>query len=97
MIIQIVRFRSSLNLDDVMETAKKRAPEFERLPGLLQKYYTTTENGDKVAGIYVWDSADALREFRDSELAATIAQSYQVQGSPEIEIYEVEFTLRPME
>ena len=97
MIIQIVRFESALDFNEAIEIAKKRAPEFEKLTGLLQKYYTTTDGGKKIAGIYVWDNEESLKQFRASELAATIPQSYQIQGVPEFERYDVEFPLRPME
>lgn len=94
MIIQVVRFESALDFEAVLEVARERAPEFEKLPGLLQKYYTRAENGAKVAGIYVWDSEESMQEYRNSGLAATIPKAYQVQGAPEVEIYEVEFSLR---
>ena len=44
-------------------------------------------------GIYLWDSEQSIREFRESELARTIPSAYQVAGQPRIEIFEV---LRPL-
>jgi len=37
--IVLVRFRSRLSLDEVMDIAEKRFPEFQALAGLQQKYY----------------------------------------------------------
>jgi heme-degrading monooxygenase HmoA len=94
MIVQVIRFESPLDYERVLELARERSPEFEKLPGLVQKYYTRTTDQSRYAGIYVWDSAESLEQFRASELAAGIPETYQVQGTPEIEVYEVAFCLR---
>jgi heme-degrading monooxygenase HmoA len=94
MVVQVIRFQSSLDYESVLKIARERAPDFEKLPGLVQKYYTQTADGSRIAGIYVWDSAESLEQYRASELAASIPETYQVQGTPEIEVYEVAFCLR---
>ena len=91
---KVVRFQSKLDFEGVIETSKTRIPEFEKLTGLIQKYYTQTADGNRIAGIYVWDCEDSLEKFRASELAASIPQVYQIIGPPEIETYEVAYTLR---
>lgn len=94
MIVQVIRFQSPLDLESILEISRQRAPEFEKLPGLVQKYYTQTADKNRIAGIYVWDSPESLEEFRASELAASIPETYQVAGDPEIETYEVAYCLR---
>ena len=94
MIVQIVEFQSDLNSDKVVELYKKRAPEYEKLQGLIQKYYVKTEDGKHFGGIYVWDSKKSMEKFRNSELAASIPNTYQFVGEPEKETYEVAFSLR---
>ena len=94
MIIQVVEFQSDLNSDKVVELYKKRAPEYEKLQGLIQKYYVKTEDGKRFGGIYVWDSKESMEKFSNSELAASIPNTYQVVGEPEKETYEVAFPLR---
>lgn len=94
MIVQVTRFQSALDFERVLEVARERAPEFEKLPGLVQKYYTQAADGSRIAGIYVWDSAESLEQYRSSELAASIPDAYQVLGAPEVEVYEVAFCLR---
>ena len=94
MIVQIVEFQSDLNSDKVVELYKKRAPEYEKLQGLIQKYYLKTEDGKRLGGIYVWDSKESMEKFSNSELAASIPNTYQVVGEPEKETYEVAFSLR---
>jgi hypothetical protein len=61
---------------------------------LQQKYYLQDVASGEFAGLYLWKSPEALAEFRDSELRATIAKAYQVQGEPRVEVYRVAKTLR---
>jgi heme-degrading monooxygenase HmoA len=45
-------------------------------------------------GIYVWDDEDSMREFRKSDLAATIPEANRVEGEPRVEIFDVVSILR---
>lgn len=90
----LVRFRSLLTLDEVTEIVEKRAPEFEALAGLQQKYYLQDSNTGEYAGLYLWDSPESCDAFRNSELRASIAKAYHVEGEPRIEMYRVFKTLR---
>jgi hypothetical protein len=94
MIIQTIRFSTALSLDEVLSVAKERAPQFQALAGLVQKYYVKTEPPGQIAGIYLWDSMDSLEAYRGSALAKSIPKAYQVQGTPVIDTYEVLFPLR---
>ena len=87
-------FNLNLILKKINELYKKRAPEYEKLQGLIQKYYVKTEDGKRLGGIYVWDSKESMEKFSNSELAASIPNTYQVVGEPEKETYEVAFPLR---
>jgi heme-degrading monooxygenase HmoA len=93
-LIMRVRFKSALSFDEVNEVVDRRAPEFEALAGLLQKYYLQDPVTGAYAGLYLWESADALDEYRDSDLRASIAEAYQSEGEPDIEVYRVLKTLR---
>lgn len=89
-----VRFKSALSLAEVTEIVEQRAPEFAALAGLRQKYYLQDMMTGEYAGLYIWESAEALQEFRDSELRTTIAKAYQAIGEPNIEVYRVFKILR---
>lgn len=93
-LILLVRFKSPLSLEEVTDIVEKRAPEFSALEGLQQKYYLQDATSGEYAGLYLWDSPDALNAFRNSELRATIAKAYQVDGEPRVEVYCVFKTLR---
>jgi len=89
-----VRFRSKLPFDEVMKIAEERAPEFRALAGLQQKYYLRDPATGEIAGLYLWESQEALTAYRESELRASIAKAYQAEGEPRVEVYRVVKTLR---
>lgn len=94
MIIQIIKLKSELQEDELLRKAKERAPQFEAIPGLIQKYYVKEAEPGHYGGIYVWDSAESMEAYRASDLAATIPQAYQILEAPDIEIMDVLFSLR---
>jgi heme-degrading monooxygenase HmoA len=94
MILQIVRLKTTLSEEELLRIARERAPQFRALPGLLQKYYVRREGEGAFAGVYLWDSMESLAAFRESELAKSIAEAYQVTEPPVIEIGDVLFPLR---
>ena len=93
-LILLVRFRSSLSLEEVNKIAKERAPEFRALAGLQQKYYLHDPASGEIAGLYLWRSAEDLAAYRESELRATIAQAYKAEGEPRVEVFRVLMPLR---
>jgi hypothetical protein len=96
-VLLLVRFESALPIEGVMRVVNERADQFRALGGLQQKYYLEDESSGEIAGLYLWESAADLDEYRRSELRATIAQAYQGVGEPRIEVYRVLMTLRPEE
>jgi heme-degrading monooxygenase HmoA len=93
-VMLLVQFRSALPPDEVRKVMEERAPEFRALQGLQQKYYLQDAVTGEYAGLYLWESQDAFNAYRDSELRATIAESYQAEGEPRIEVYRVLEALR---
>ncbi len=89
-----VRLRSELGHDEIVEIMKARAPEFRALEGLEQKYYLHDPETGEYGGFYVWRSADDVKQYRESDLAASIAAAYQGVGAPEITVYEIIMPLR---
>ena len=94
MIIQIIKFETSLSEDEVVATANERADRFRALPGLIQKYYVKLGQPDQYGGVYIWDSMESLAAYRASDLAASIPAAYKVTGPPTIEILDSLFQLR---
>ena len=94
MIIQIIKLKSKLSEEELLKTAKERAPRFKAIPGLLQKYYVKLGQPNQFGGIYVWDSKESLQSYRESELAASIPRAYKLIEAPNIDIIDVLFQLR---
>jgi heme-degrading monooxygenase HmoA len=94
MILQIIKLKSNLPQELLLERAKERAPQFEAIPGLIQKYYVKTAQPGQFAGIYVWDSVASIQSFRESDLAKSIPQAYDITEAPNIEVMDVLFQLR---
>ena len=94
MILQFVKLKSALAEELLLAKAKERAPEFEAIPGLLQKYYVKINDQGSYGGVYIWDSKDSLLKFKDSDLAKSIPAAYQVIEAPAIEIMDILFQLR---
>jgi heme-degrading monooxygenase HmoA len=93
-VVLLVRFKTSLSLNEVRKVAEERAQEFKALEGLYQKYYLQDLTTGEYAGLYLWKSPESLAEFRDSALRASIAAAYQIEGEPRVEVYRVAKTLR---
>lgn len=94
MIVLSIKFKSALSYDEVLRVAEARLPDFQALPGLLQKYYGYERATDEFTGIYVWNTAEQVRAYRESELARSIPEAYQMLGAPRIELFDIPLTLR---
>ncbi len=95
MIIQIVKFKSALSEAEIRQVMEDRAPQFRALPRLLQKYYMREMQTGEVGAVYIWDSEESVRAYRQSDLARTTASAYKAVEQPRIELFETIFTLRP--
>lgn len=93
-LLLLVRFRTSLSEAEIMETARARADEFRALQGLIQKYYVFEPATGDYGGFYLWQSAEALEAYKQSELRASIAAAYQVEGEPRLDVLQVMMPLR---
>jgi heme-degrading monooxygenase HmoA len=94
MIIQFVQFESSLSQDEIWSVAEERAPQFRAIPSLIQKFYLRSKTPNHYGGFYIWESAEAMAKFRESDLAKSIPATYGVVGAPAVDIYDLMFPLR---
>ena len=92
--VLLVRFKSALPYEEAMAIAEARADQFRALPGLRQKYYLHDPATGEIAGLYLWDSPESFDAYRKSELRASIAEAYQAETPPRVEVYDVTKTLR---
>ena len=89
----LVKFHSGLSDDDVVRNLKERLPLFRAVPGLVQKYYAREGATGDYVGVYLFESSEALANYRSSEVARSIAPVYQVHGTPRVEVLEMLFPL----
>jgi heme-degrading monooxygenase HmoA len=95
MIIRFVKFKSALSDSEVLKLYEHRAPQYRKLPGLIQKYYIKDKKTDEHGAVYLWDSMKSMQEFEQSQLSRSIPEAYKIVGQPRIEILDLVFTLRP--
>lgn len=93
-IMLIVRIKTNLSEEELIRRAKAREPQFEAIPGLIQKYYIRTGSEGEFGGVYIWDSEESLQAYRESELASSIPEAYEAIEAPTIEKLDILFTLR---
>lgn len=93
MILQMIKLKSNLPEEDLLNKAREREPQFKAIPGLLQKYYVKINEGE-YGGIYVWDSPESLKSYKESDLAKSIPEAYEITEAPNVEIMEIMFQLR---
>jgi heme-degrading monooxygenase HmoA len=93
MIVQIVRYKSGLTHEEVAERFSARSDAYRAVPGLLQKYYVHFNSTDEHGGIYVWDSPESLEHWRETQLAGTLEETYQVSQPPSVENADVMLVL----
>ncbi len=94
MILQVIKLKSNLSEEQLLIKAKEREPLFNKIPGLLQKYYVKTKEPGQYGGVYIWDSTESLQTFRASDLAKSIPEAYEISEAPDIEIMKILFQLR---
>ena len=95
MIAQFIRFETSLSEADVIAISKERMPQFQKVPGLVQKHYMKLDEPNHYGGFYMWESREAMAAFRETELAKTIPSAYQIVSPPVITVQGLLFSLRP--
>ena len=93
-IVTVVRFRSRLATDELKRRYTERMPQFRDVQGLLQKYYIYDESSSEWGGIYVWDSEASAKAYLESDLRKSIADVYEIDGTPRIEKLGVVDVLR---
>lgn len=93
-VVILVRLRSRLSADELTRRYRERMPEFRKLPGLIQKYYLYDEATKELAGLYLWESEEAVQAYLESDLRKTIADAYEAEGPPRVERLNVLDVLR---
>lgn len=86
--------KSKLSREELERRYKERMPEFRKVPGLVQKYYSYDEAANEWAGIYLWENEEALQAYLESDLKKSIPEAYELTAPPKIQRLPIVETLR---
>lgn len=68
MVVVVVEFPTQgTPPDDMVEKFRGTVPKYEKLDGLIRKYYTLTQDGKRAGGIYLWESEEKARAWYTEE------------------------------
>lgn len=90
----IFLFKSGLTFEEIARTSERRADQYKKVKGLLQKFYVTDPASRHVGGVFVFDTKENLVAFRESDLAKSTREAYKFTESPSIRLLEVAKLLR---
>lgn len=94
-IMLIVRgLKSKLPYEEMEKRYKERLPAFREVKGLVQKYYAYDAAKKEWAGIYFWESEEALAAYLESDLRKTIPSAYELTDPPIVERFPIVDVLR---
>lgn len=89
-IMLIIRgLKSRLSREELERRYKERLPQFRRVAGLVQKYYSYDESTNEWAGIYLWDSEQSLTGYLRSDLCKSIPVAYELTEPSRIERFQI--------
>jgi hypothetical protein len=92
--VYILLFKPGLPVDELIKVSNTRRELFKEVEGLVQKYYISDTESDRVGGVYIFDSKENLETFKNSELSRSTAKAYQFQDEPEVKIFSVSSLLK---
>ncbi|WP_322517142.1 YdhR family protein [Rhodopseudomonas palustris] len=78
MITTIVQFALSepISLEEAARRFRSSAPKYQKMPGLIRKYYIRSEDGSTAGGVYLWESREAAEKVYAGEWRTRVAQLY---------------------
>ena len=89
MIVAVVSFQlpKRTTAEELSGPFKAAVPVFQKVPGLLRKYFYVSDDGRRAGGIYVWASrADADRLYGGGEWRPMVEAKFG--GPPTIDFLE---------
>jgi len=66
-------------------------PIYDGMPGLVRKYYVSTNGGQEVGGIYLWESQEAADAVYSGEWRERVTAAYG--GPPTVTFFKTPVVL----
>jgi len=81
MITTLVQFQlpSPVSLAEATRRFETTAPKYQKLPGLIRKYYIRSEDGRIVGGVYLWQTRQAAESLYSAEWRERVEKLYGVK------------------
>ena len=78
MITALVTFRlpNPITREQAKAAFTASAPHYQKVPGLIRKYYLLAEDGIAAGGVYLWESQEAAEQLYTEEWKKYIAGKY---------------------
>ena len=86
-------FKSGLEFDEIVKASETRENQYRQVKGLIQKYYVQDHSTGHTGGVFVFDSKEALKAFKESDLAKSTAEVYKFTEPPYMRVLKVAKTL----
>jgi hypothetical protein len=80
----IFLFKSGLPVEEILRTSEIWTEAYRKVKGLLQKFYVSDPSTDHVEGVFVFDSKQTLKTFRDLDLTKSTGEAYRFLEPPSI-------------
>lgn len=93
MIVTVVRIpnRTRVGREQHSRLARKSAPWYQKVPGLIRKYYLLSPQEDVAGGVYFWESREAAEECFASGWREKLIGTYGAE--PEVAFFECPVTV----
>jgi hypothetical protein len=69
------KFNYSMPTDELKKIMPAVAPGFSKIPGCCWKIWLVNEDRKEAGGVYLFDSATELEQYRNSELFASVVNN----------------------
>jgi hypothetical protein len=90
-----VKFQSVFAADKLLQVCKDDLHRFEKVPGLVQKYYLNEESTGALSDIYFFDSKAARAAYLESDIAKSVPATYGViQETLRVEQFETTIIMK---
>ncbi len=78
-----------MSAEDALEKAVQMNETFRKVPGLRQKYYIRDRETGELGGLYIFDSTESLRRFRDSGIMTKALPAFRLLAPPTVRVFEI--------
>jgi hypothetical protein len=87
MIVAFVQFpKGEATADEMRERYQSTAPKYQKIVGLIRKYYLLSENGQMGGGVYLFESKEAAEKLYTAEWRQYVKELYGAE--PAIQYFE---------